>query len=96
MTKQLRKGNGVSLNPARHSPFSGMPRPSLRDRPGEAFRFWKKQSAQPLAPAGYYFAQGTALRETGRLEEAAASYKKAIERSPIVLERMRILLLSTV
>ena len=52
-------------------------------RPAEATPIFEKAlRLNPLAPAGYYLAQGIALRETGRLEEAAASYKKAIERSP--------------
>ena len=52
-------------------------------RPEEAIPILEKAiRLNPLAPTGYYLAQGTALRETGRLEEAAAAYRKAIERSP--------------
>jgi adenylate cyclase len=52
-------------------------------RPEEAVPIFEKAiRLNPLAPAGYYIAQGIALRETGRLAAAAASFKKAIERSP--------------
>jgi adenylate cyclase len=52
-------------------------------RPEEAIPILEKAiRLNPLAPTDYYLAQGTALRETGRLEAAAAAYRKAIERSP--------------
>jgi adenylate cyclase len=52
-------------------------------RTGEAIPLFEKAiRLNPLAPAGYFSAFGTALREAGRLEEAVASYKKALERSP--------------
>ena len=74
----------VSLNPgSAFALFRYAETLTYADRPGEAIPILEKAiRLNPLAPAGYYFAQGTALRETGRLEEAAASYKKAIERSP--------------
>lgn len=52
-------------------------------RPDEAVPLFEKAiRLNPLAPAAYYLSQGTALRETGRLKEAAASYRKAVVRSP--------------
>jgi tetratricopeptide (TPR) repeat protein len=52
-------------------------------RPDEAIPIFEKAiRLNPLAPTGYFAAQGIALRETGQLAAAAASFKKAIERSP--------------
>ena len=52
-------------------------------RPEEAIPLLEKAiRLNPLGPGILYLHYGNALRETGRLEEAAASYKKAVERAP--------------
>ena len=52
-------------------------------KPEEAIPLFEKAiRLNPLGPAQFYLQYGHALRETGRLEEAVASYKKALERAP--------------
>jgi adenylate cyclase len=52
-------------------------------RPGEAIPFIEKaMRLNPAAPSSYYHSYGMALRDTFRLEEAVASFKRAIERMP--------------
>ena len=52
-------------------------------RPGEALPLIEKaMRLNPAAPSSYYHNYGLALRDTGRLEEAVASFKRAIERTP--------------
>jgi len=56
---------------------------SLAGRPEEALPLFEKAiRLNPLGPGIFYLSFGSALRDTGRLEEAAISYKKALERSP--------------
>jgi adenylate cyclase len=52
-------------------------------RPEEAIPFIEKaMRLNPAAPSSYYHTYGMALRDTGRLEAAVASFKRAIERTP--------------
>jgi len=52
-------------------------------RPEEAIPLLQEAiRINPLGPAPYFFALGTALRITGRLEEAVSAYKKILRRAP--------------
>ena len=56
---------------------------SIAGRPEEAVPLFEKAiRLNPLGPANLYRNFGSALRATGRLEEAVAAHKKALERAP--------------
>jgi len=56
---------------------------SFAARPEEAIPLFEKAlRLNPLAPATFYYDFGGALRTANRIEEAAASYKKASEKAP--------------
>jgi len=56
---------------------------NFANRPEQAIPLFEKAiRLNPLGPSAFYFDFGIALRDTGKVDEAVATFKKSVERAP--------------